>query len=144
MRCDEIMRKDIPLVTEDDSVEHVAGLMRDENVGFLPVVRDDGSGRLVGVVSDRDIVITAVADNLDPRTTRVGHIMTAPVITATADEELESAEDKMATMEVRRIVVVDDKHVVLGVVSLHDVAQRESEKKTGEVFREVSRPSARW
>jgi CBS domain-containing protein len=142
VRCDDVMRTDVPLVQEQTSIQHVAQLMRDENVGFVPIVRDDGSRRLVGVVTDRDIVVAAVADELDLRETPIGHIMTQPVIAATPDEEVESALGKMASLEIRRLPIIDEEHRVLGVLSLHDVAQSEDVETTGEVFREVSRPSA--
>ena len=141
VRCDEVMRTDVPLIQEDTSIEHAAELMRDDNVGFLPIVRDDGSRRLVGVVTDRDIVVTAVANQLDLRTTPIGHIMSHPIVTAAPDEEVESALGKMAELEIRRLPVVDEERRVLGVLSLHDVAQRQDAETTGEVFREVSRPS---
>ena len=141
VRCDEVMRRDVPLVDEQTTVQHVAELMRDENVGFLPIVRDDGSGRLVGVVTDRDLVVTVMADGLDPKATPIGHVMTPATITVAPDEDVESALGKMAELEIRRLPVVDEEHRVVGVLSLHDVAQREDAETTGEVFREVSRPS---
>jgi CBS domain-containing protein len=143
VRCDEVMRTNVPLVPEDRSVQHVAEVMRDENLGFLPIVRDDGSRRLVGVVTDRDLVVTAVAGELELRSTPVGHVMSTPVVTAAPDEDVESALGKMAELEIRRLPIVDDEHRVLGVLSLHDLAQREDVETTGTVFREVSRPSAR-
>ena len=141
VRCDEVMRRDVPFVPEDQSIQHVAELMRDENVGFVPIVRDEESCRLVGVVTDRDIVVTAVADELDLRTTPIGHIMTTPVVTAAPDEDVQSALGKMAELEVRRLVVCRDDRQVVGVLSLHDLAQKEDAETTGAVFREVSRPS---
>ena len=141
VRCDEVMRTDVPLVSEGESILQVAERMRDENVGFVPIVREDGSRRLVGVVTDRDIVVTAVADRLDLRTTPIGHIMTAPVMTAAPDEDLESALGKMADAEIRRLPICDEEHRVLGVLSLHDIAQQQDAATLGEVFREVSRPS---
>jgi CBS domain-containing protein len=142
VRCDEVMRTDVPLTREDESIQHVAERMRDENLGFLPIVREDGSRRLVGVVTDRDLVVTAVADELDLRATPVGHIMTTPVVTVAPDEDISSALGKMAEREIRRLPVCDEQLRVLGVLSLHDVAQRQDAETLGEIFREVSRPSA--
>lgn len=137
------MRRDIPLVTEEASAEHVAGLMRDENLGFLPVITDESTRRLVGVVTDRDLAVRVVAENLPARTTRIGELVSGPVLSASPDDDLAELERKMVDNEVRRLPVVDADGALLGVVSIHDIAQVEDEERTGEVFREVSKGSSR-
>jgi CBS domain-containing protein len=141
MRCADVMRRELPVVTRDDTAERVARIMRDENVGFVPVVSDEETRRLVGVVTDRDLTIAVVARNREPRSVPIAEVMTAEAITAAPEEELAEVERKMALAEIRRVPVVDD-GVVVGVVSLHDLAQLEPRETLGEVFREVSKTSA--
>lgn len=129
-------------MTVDDSAARVAVLMREENVGFLPVVTDAESRRLAGVVTDRDLVLQVMSHGLDARTVRIGEVMTREVVTARPEEDLREVERKMADAEIRRVPVVDEDGTVLGVISLHDVAQLESGARTGEVFREVAKASA--
>lgn len=137
------MRRDVTVVTEDDTAETAASIMREENVGFLPVVSDVDSRRLVGVVTDRDLAMAVVAENREPRMTRVGYIMTREPITIAPWDGVREAERRMADAEVRRLPVVDEDGLVLGVLSLHDLAQREDTSLTGEVFRAVARSSSR-
>jgi CBS domain-containing protein len=142
MRADEIMRHGVPAVPPDATVEHVAELMLDENVGFVPIVDGPDSRRLVGVVTDRDLVLQVLAHHRDPRATPIGEVMTRELVTCSPEDELAEVERKMAAAEVRRLPVVDEDGCVLGVVSLHDVVQKESPDRAGLVFREVSKPSA--
>lgn len=138
MRCEEIMRKNIRWVTEEMSVEKVAEIMRDENVGFLPVVTDEATRRLVGVVTDRDLVVHAIAENREPRTTNIGYLVSRDVVTASPGEELDEVERKMIDAKVHRLAVVDQDRAVLGTVSLYDIAQREEPAKTGNVLKHTS------
>ena len=142
MRCEQIMRRNIPVVTVEDNAEHVGELMKDENLGFLPIVMDEESNQLVGVITDRDLVLQVVAHNLSPREVRIGDVMTTEVITVRTDDELRDAERKMAEAEIRRLPVVDENRRVVGVLSIHDVAQAEGGERMGQIFREVSKASA--
>ncbi|MBI4510439.1 MAG: CBS domain-containing protein [Deltaproteobacteria bacterium] len=137
------MRRDAPIARENATAEEVARIMRDENVGFVPIVTDETSRRLVGVITDRDLAMLVVAEHRDPRRTAVGYLASREIITASPDEDLGDVERKLADAELRRLPVVDEHGAVVGVVSLHDIAQREDPLQTGRVFREVSKPSAR-
>jgi CBS domain-containing protein len=99
-----------------------AALMRDHRVGDLVVVDDPDEDRIVvGVVTDRDIVIDVVALSLDPRKVTVGALMRAPVVFARASEEISVAIDRMQSNGVRRLPVVDDHERVVGVITLDDL-----------------------
>ena len=136
------MRWNIPIVTEQASVEYVAEVMRDENLGFLPIVEDEESRRVVGVVTDRDLVLEVVAENRLPRSLKAGDVMNRQVLTASPDDDLAEVEQKMKTAEIRRLPLVDAEGRLVGVISAHDIAQREDDERTGELFRAVSKHSA--
>jgi CBS domain-containing protein len=111
-------------------------LMKQEDVGAIPVV--DGE-RLVGVVTDRDIVIRGIADGSDPHAIKVGDIASRDVVTVRPDDDLDEALRLMAQHQVRRLPVVEDGRLV-GVVATADVALEAKEKDVGHVFEEISRP----
>lgn len=144
MRVADLMRTNLPAITPETTSMHAAQAMRDANVGFLPIVADEASRRVVGVLTDRDLCLRILADALDPRDTPVGDVMSQPVVAIGPNEDLAEAERRMVEAEIRRLPVVDDAGALLGVVSLHDVAQREGSARLGEVFREVAKPSAQF
>src|SRR2546428_12254166 len=114
------------------TLHQVARVMKDEDVGSLPVVED---GSLVGVVTDRDIVVRAVAEGRDPDTVTVGEVLSRDPVTIEPDQTLDQALQLMAQHQVRRLPVVDGGELV-GVVAQADVAQKASEKETGELVEE--------
>jgi CBS domain-containing protein len=121
MRCDELMSSPVVTVKPSTPLSEVAKVMRDRDVGFVPVC--DNAGRVLGVVTDRDIAVRACAVGLSPALTSAGAVMTADVIACGADDEVQVAERKMIDHAVARILVVDDAGRAAGVVSLADVAQ---------------------
>lgn len=143
MLAQDVMRVAVPYVTEEATATYAAQLMRHENVGFLPVVADEHTRRVVGVITDRDLAMEVIAEDLAPHDVPVGLIASRVLVSAVPGDELADVERKMAMAEVRRLPVLDDQGRLLGVISLHDIAQYESEAKTGEIFREVSKTSAR-
>ncbi len=138
MKCKDVMLTLIFKCTEDTSVAECARIMRDEQLGFMPVLDDDNS--VVGVVTDRDLVTRVLADRRD-HTTRVGEIMsTGPILSCRPDDDLRALEKRMAQAKKGRALVRDDTGDLLGVISLSDVAQREvSPTRTGQLLREVTR-----
>lgn len=113
-----------------------ARVMAREDVGPIPVV--DG-GRLVGIVTDRDLVVRVLAEGRDPETTTVGEIATSDVEAVPPDATLDDALRIMARNQVRRLPVVDGDRLV-GIVSQADVARHADEVQTGEVVEEISQP----
>jgi CBS domain-containing protein len=131
------------VVTIDPSASLVtaARLMRDANIGMLPVL--DG-GRVVGVITDRDLVVRAVAGEADLETTRVRDCLSAVVIPAHPDWPTEQAIVTMAQAQVGRLPVLDDDERLVGVVTLSSMAFRSRHKAAAlEAAQEVSRRSAR-
>jgi CBS domain-containing protein len=124
-------------VSPDTPVAQVAQLMESEDVGVIPVL--DGE-RLVGMVTDRDIVVRAVAKGKDPRGMSVGEISSGDLVTVDPEQKLDDALRLMAQYQVRRLPVVDEEEHLVGVVSQADVALEAREKTTGELVEEISRP----
>ena len=142
MKAREIMSKNPRTVTPDASVREAAQLMKSEDVGVLPVVESSGSEkRLVGMVTDRDITIRAIAEGRDPDTTLVRDVMSEGVVTCFADQDVRDAAQVMEKEQIRRLVVQDRAQNIVGVVSLGDLAVGGASKKvTGEALKEISEP----
>jgi CBS domain-containing protein len=115
------MKTSIEAVTPEESVVSAARLMRDGNIGFLPVC-EEYSGRVLGTITDRDIAMRLVAERR-PLWTRVEELMTRDVIACSPDDEIDAAEDLMAENQVSRVMCIDDDEQLVGVISLSDVAQ---------------------
>jgi CBS domain-containing protein len=130
------MKTDVHRCRERATVRECARVMRDAAVGFVPVV--DDYDRVVGVVTDRDIAVRAVADDL-PMETPVERVMTRDVRLCRADDPLELAERKMSNARLSRLVVADEEGRGVGVISLSDVAQADSRRRAGTVLRAVTR-----
>lgn len=111
-----------------------AKVMAREDVGPVPIVE---GGKLVGLVTDRDIIIRAVAEGRDVTSTAVRDVASKDLVTVTADEDLDRALQLMADNQVRRIPVVEGDRVV-GIVSQADVARAADDEKTGEVVQQIS------
>jgi CBS domain-containing protein len=137
MKIKEVMTRAVETVRPDQSIQEAAAKMKSIDVGPMPVVDGD---RLVGMLTDRDIVVRAVADGRDARTTKVREAMTSDVVCCTEDDDVKDAAKKMKDRQIRRIVVVDAGQRVTGIVSLGDIAVDTSdEKMSGRVLEEVSR-----
>ena len=113
------MTRSVETIGHDASLRFAATLMENENVGFLPVMRD---GRLVGVITDRDITVRAVSRGLSPEETTVEQAMTDDVVTMRENGGVEDAADLMGTRKVRRLVVTGAQESLVGVVSLDTLA----------------------
>jgi CBS domain-containing protein len=124
-------------VSPDTPVSEAAELMESEDVGALPVLDGD---ELAGMITDRDIVIRAVARGKDPRGMPVREVSTREVVTVRSDEDLSEALKLMASYQVRRLPVVDDGNRLVGVLAQADVAQEAKEKTVGEMVEEISKP----
>jgi CBS domain-containing protein len=131
----DAMSSDVKTAAPSQSLTDVARLMKQEDVGSVPVV--DGE-RLIGMVTDRDIVVRGIADGSDPHAIKAGDIASRDVVTVRPGDDLDDAMRLMAQHQVRRLPVVDDGHLV-GVVAQADVAQEAKEKDVGHVVEEISK-----
>lgn len=118
MRCQDIMQTPVRWVSSGDSSLIAARVMRDENIGFLPVC--DQSGRFVGTVTDRDIATRVVAEGMPPGTL-VSEIMSTGTVTCSPEDDIAVAEDRMSESKKSRIVCVDEGGHVRGIISVTDL-----------------------
>ena len=113
----DIMTRDVRSVGPDASIQEAASMMRDMRTGPFPVVE---GGRVVGIITDQDVIAKAVAEGRDQQGTTVGEVMTTEVLSCSPDTEIREAARTMQRSEVRRLVVLEDDQLV-GIVSVSDV-----------------------
>ena len=133
----DIMTRSIATVQRDETLQAAARRMQEMDVGSLPVL--DGKA-VAGIVTDRDIAIRGVAAGMIPQESLVADVMTAEVRFCRADDTVEQAMAEMGDLQVRRLPVLDAKNEIVGIVSLGDLATRQS-ADTDETLREISTPS---
>lgn len=137
----DVMVESVTAIDAAAPLTEAAEKMRQANVGVLPVIEN---GRVRGVITDRDLVIRAMARGSDPRSTRVAECHTSNVVCARPDWDLQEAMNRMAQHQVGRLPVVDESDRLLGIVTLGSLALRAKRKdETLETAKEVSRRSAR-
>jgi CBS domain-containing protein len=122
-------------IEADKSVQYAAKMMRDEDVGFAPIIEND---RMVGALTDRDIAVKVVAEGRDPQSTTVLDVASKALVTVEPGEDLDEALKLMAQHQLRRIPVVEKGTRLVGVVAQADIARETRAKKTGEVVEEIS------
>ena len=132
----EVMTDRPRCVTLETPISEVAELMESEDIGSLPVLEGE---QLAGMVTDRDIVIRAIAKGKDPRGMPVREVASREPVTVYAEDDLSNALKKMAIEQVRRLPVVDDDNRLVGVLSQADVAIEAKEKSVGEMVEEISK-----
>ncbi|HEU4597212.1 MAG TPA: CBS domain-containing protein [Pyrinomonadaceae bacterium] len=166
VRCRDIMTRDVTVARRETTLEGVAKMMRDEDTGVIPVVElpetltnlDEvkpevnrlqsnvvGGGRLVGIITDRDIVVRALAEGKDPRVLRAEEIMTTDIHTAHPNDRVIDAIRKMGDKQVRRIPVVDRDGTLRGIISMADVAlETHEDRELAEALEEISSGATFW
>lgn len=140
MNVKSAMTPDPACCTPLSTLQSVACMMIDNDCGEIPVVDDHESRRPLGVITDRDIAIRAVARGVAPDSANVGDFMTTPVVTVRPDDSLQDCCNVMEKHQIRRVLVVDTDDRLCGIVSLADVAKNARREDTGEVVQEVSQP----
>jgi len=139
MQISQLMSKDFAYIGQRESLHHAAELMRDKDIGILPVLEEN---QVVGTVTDRDIVVRGLAEGKDVQTP-VSDIMSRGVKTKYADEEVEQAAEMMQHERVRRIVILDRDERCVGVLSAGDIATGSGDRRLGgEVLEGVSQPGS--
>jgi CBS domain-containing protein len=131
----EIMTENPKTCGPQDSVIDAAKLMASEDVGPIPIVESEN---LVGIVTDRDIVIRVVAEGRDARSTTLGEIASTDIATVSPDDDLDRAIEVMGSKQIRRIPVVEGQRII-GIVAQADVARHAEETKVGDVVEDISR-----
>ena len=167
LRCHEIMTRDLAVATRDTTVRDVALMMKEEDTGVIPVVdyempgggngktttderttdsrNYNRSGKLVGLITDRDIVIRAFAEDRDPRTTRAEEVMSPDLSTGKPNDRVVDVIRKMGNKQVRRIPVVSDSGRLLGMISMADIAREtQDDYELAQALEDISRESSFW
>lgn len=136
MKVKEIMSKDVNIASPRDTLQEAARRMAQLDVGSLPVGDND---RLVGMLTDRDIAIRAVAEGLPP-SSPVDQAMSREVKYVFEDEDVDEVAEQMGDLQVRRLPVLNRDKRLVGIVSLGDVSRAAKPKDSGEALRDVSQP----
>jgi len=140
-RCREIMTKNVRTATRDMSLREVAAIMRDGDMGAVPVVDE---GKLIGIVTDRDIVVRCIADGRDADTA-VSEAMTTELFTVMPDDFVFEAIRLMGDKQVRRVPVICNNGELAGIIAMADVAlETEDEREIAETLEEISSGASFW
>lgn len=141
-KCSEVMTNNPVCCLPNDTVANVAELMNSGNIGSIPIIENEQTKKIIGIVTDRDLTLKIVAKGLDAKSTKVETVMTGKVVTCRADDDLQKALDAMAEHQLRRIPVVDGDNKIVGIIAQADVATRiDQPEKTAEMVKEISQAS---
>ena len=136
MKIKDVMTRGVECVRPETTLQEAAAKMKSLNVGPLPVCEGD---RPIGIVTDRDIVVRAIAEGRDPRTTPIREVMTSGVVSVQETDDVKDAARLMKERQIRRVVVVSNDKRVVGIVSLGDIAvDTHDDKMSGDVLERVS------
>lgn len=139
MKAREVMTEYPQAVTPSDPLSQAAALMRDGDVGFIPVVEDRETRRLVGVITDRDIAVRHVASAHGDDCTIKQHMTADPLVTVSPEAPTTEVHSLMMEHQVRRVAVVDSEGHLLGVIAQADVATKEGrDNQTGQIVEKIS------
>lgn len=136
MQVKEVMTREVRSVGPDATLFEIAKVMRDEDVGSVLITEGN---ELIGVVTDRDLVLRALAEYRDGRGMRAREVMSDAVFCCTEDTPIEDVLTGMADEQVRRVPVLNDARHVVGVVSLGDLSQAKA-RRAGDALRDISKP----
>jgi CBS domain-containing protein len=140
-RCREIMTRNVTTANRETSLREVAILMRDGDMGALPIIEN---GKLVGIVTDRDIVVRGVAEN-KTADTPIGDVMTAEIFAVKEDDFAFEAIRLMGDKQVRRVPIINEAGELVGIIAMADVAlETEDEREIAETLEEISSGAGFW
>jgi CBS domain-containing protein len=139
MRIEEVMTRTPACCTPDTALREIAQMMVEHDCGQIPLVQSTSDPKILGVVTDRDIVSRLVAQGRNPLDLRADACMSQPVITVRIGDSVEECIRVMEAHRIRRVPVVDGEGVMRGIVSQADIAQHVPHASTGELVKEVSR-----
>ncbi|QRN97529.1 CBS domain-containing protein [Archangium violaceum] len=138
-KIQEVMTRDVEVINPNDTLREAAEKMRSLNVGPLPVC--DGQ-RVLGMITDRDIVVRAIALGRDPNTTQVADAMSPGIEYCFDDDDVDDVLERMRDKQIRRVIVVDRNKKLVGIVAIGDLSGEVSEHKVGEALEGISEPSS--
>jgi CBS domain-containing protein len=167
LRCRDIMTRDLAVATRDTTLPEIALMMKQEDTGVIPVVeydmqRGNGGtegnpndrkyegrnytrGKLIGLITDRDIVVRAVADNKDCASVRAEDIMSVDIHTANPNDRVVDVISKMGDKQVRRIPITNDNGYLVGMVSMADVAiETRQDRELADAIEDISKGTSFW
>lgn len=136
LTCAQLMKRAAQSVRDSASVQEAVAVMTLRNVGFLPVC--DERNRVVGTLTDRDIVVRAIASGLAPTACAVSSVMTHGAVACRPDDELTLAEQLMAQHQVSRLVITDEDGYLRGVISLSDIAEHDAPRRAARTLRDIA------
>lgn len=139
MKIREVMSRDPVCCVLTDTAQKVAKILCDHNVGSVPVVTDQESRKLVGMITDRDLCCSVVAQGADPKNTSIEKLITPTPFTCRDGENIEACERVMQEHQVRRIPVVDAEDRVIGIVSQADLALKDKPERVSKTVAEISK-----
>jgi len=143
-KCNEVMTKNPICCLPTDVVEKAAGLMKNENIGSIPVIENEETRKLVGIVTDRDLTLKIVAEMFDVKSTKVAAVMTRNVVTCRAEDNSQKALDLMSEHQLRLIPVVDNDNKIVGIIAQADMATRvDQPEKIAAMVKEISQSNAK-
>lgn len=141
MKVKEVMTRECRWISPDTTVTEAAQIMRSRDIGFLPV-GDEAQKKLIGTLTDRDIVIRCTAEGFDPTAHKVEHIMTKDLFYCFDDEDVGDVCENMAEMRVRRMPVVSRDKKLVGIVSFGDLAQAAKKEEIANTQQDLTRECA--
>ena len=137
--CNEVMTKNPVCCLPGDPVAKVAQLMKSTDIGSVPIVEDERSKRLVGIVTDRDLAVKMVAEGRDAKTATAEEVMSRSLVTCHPQDDVDTAVDAMSGNQLRRLPVVDDNGKIVGIIAQADVATRVNRSDaTASMVKEIS------
>lgn len=142
MNVKEIMTKNPTTCLPTAKLSEVAKLMAEHSCGEIPVVKSREEPELVGVITDRDICCRAVATGKNPGQVSASEVMSSPVFSVTADQDITKSCKTFSDKEVRRLPVVDKKNHIIGILSLADLAEKAPEQYAREVLRNAGKSTS--
>jgi len=137
----EIMSRDPACCVLSDSAQTVAKILCDRNIGSMPVLADQQSRKLVGMITDRDLCCSVIAQGLDPKTTQIEKLISFPPMSCRDGENIETCERLMQEHQVRRVPIVDAEDRVIGIVSQADLALHDKAERVSKTVAEISKAS---
>jgi CBS domain-containing protein len=151
LRCRDIMTRNLTVARRETTLQEIATMMNEADAGVIPIIEPaqdenaNGQGKLVGLITDRDIVLRAVAKGKDITTTKAEEVMTTELHTAGPDERVFDIVRKMGDKQIRRVPVISDEGNLLGIISMADIAlETEDDRELAEVLEEISSGTSFW